>query len=155
MTPAETAGLLAAAAAYDQRTVGITDVAAWHKAIGHLNHTDAVTAVARYYALNRDRIMPSDVHAGVLAIRNDRATQRHSEALAIPSRFETDDDRDLRLQRGMATCRDILSPILDRLAAERTAHQAQLTEADQKLEIARIRARQIHRDRQHMERQAA
>jgi hypothetical protein len=150
VTPAETARLLAAAAAYDRRTVGDMDVVAWHKAIGHLDAADSLEAVARHYATSREWIMPADVSAGVQAIRNERAATRHSEALALPSRFEADSDRDLRLQRGLVRCRDVIEPIVERLQAKRDDQPK--TEADQRLEVARRRAKQIRRDREMAER---
>lgn len=101
MTPAETARVLAACASFDQRTVGEFDVVAWHKAIGHLDFTDAVEAVARYYTRTRQRIMPSDVVDGVKEIRNERAQQAHHEILTLPSRFEADPERDARISRGV------------------------------------------------------
>ena len=135
MTPADIARLLAACAAYDRRTVGEMDIIAWHKAIGALDYADS-----------RDWIMPADVAAGVRAIRNDRAGQIHSEALALPSKFEDDALRDLRLARGIAHCRDVLDPILDCLRAKRDASAPDLSESDRRLMLARKRAREIHRE---------
>lgn len=146
MTPADIARLLAACAAYDRRTVGEMDIIAWHKAIGALDYADSLEAVARHYANSRDWIMPADVAAGVRAIRNDRAGQIHSEALALPSKFEDDALRDLRLARGIAHCRDVLDPILDCLRAKRDASAPDLSESDRRLMLARKRAREIHRE---------
>lgn len=101
MTPAETTRVLAACASFDQRTVGEFDTMAWHKAIGNLDFTDAVEAVARYYTRTRQRIMPSDVVEGVREIRNERAQRAHHEILALPSRFEPDPERDQRIERGV------------------------------------------------------
>jgi hypothetical protein len=101
MTPAETTRVLAACASFDQRTVGDFDTMAWHKAIGNLDFTDAVEAVARYYTHTRQRIMPSDVVEGVKQIRNERAQQAHHEILALPSRFEPDPERDQRIEQGV------------------------------------------------------
>lgn len=146
MTPAETARLLAAAAAFDRRTIGEMDVAAWHKAIGALDFVDSVEAVAQHYATTRDWIMPSDVAAGVRSIRNRRAEATHSEALALPSKFEPDVLRDVRVSRGAAQCRDVLRPILERLQAERDAERGEVSESDQKLNLARQRAREMRRE---------
>lgn len=148
MTPADTARLLAACAAYDRRTVGEMDIAAWHKAIGHLDYTDALEAVAQHYANSREWIMPADVHAGVLTIRNERASKKHSEALALPSRFEDDVTRDVRMERGLAQCRAVVDEIVDRLRQQREADSPALSDADRKLALARKRAREIHRERE-------
>jgi hypothetical protein len=147
VTPAETARLLAAAQAFDRRTVGEMDVIAWHKAIGALDFTDAVEAVARHYAESRDWIMPSDVAAGVRAIRNERASQVHHEVRELPSRFEDDVTRDIRLKAGLTHCRNVLQPILDRLQAARDSQDGELSESDQRLNLARQRAREYRRDR--------
>jgi hypothetical protein len=74
MTPAETAKLLAFAAAYDQRTIGETDVLAWHYIIGHRQLADALEAVKQYYAKHRERIMPADVNKLCREIGNERWT---------------------------------------------------------------------------------
>lgn len=112
MTPAEMTEVLAACSAYDSRTVGIVDVAAWHKAIGHLDQADALDAVAHHYGTSRDRIMPADINDGCKRIRNERASKRHSEVLAIPSKFELDDIRDDRLRRGV---RNVIESIVRKM----------------------------------------
>lgn len=71
MTPGDIARLLALLAAYDQRTVGETDVAAWLLIIGDLEVDRAQAAVVDYernrrVALGR-RMIPGDVIAYVRA----------------------------------------------------------------------------------------
>jgi hypothetical protein len=61
MKPAETARVLASAAAYDQRTVGTADVAAWHAALSGVDFDDARSAVVQHYQHHRERIMPADI----------------------------------------------------------------------------------------------
>lgn len=61
MTPGDVINLLTLAAAYDQRTVGEADVAAWHQALFKLDKDEAEAAVIDYYQKNRERIMPADV----------------------------------------------------------------------------------------------
>lgn len=66
--------VLAKASCYDQ-TFARPDpaiAAAWHEAIGHLDPTDALAAVADHYANQTRRLMPADVIAGVRRIRGDR-----------------------------------------------------------------------------------
>lgn len=124
MTPAETARVLAKCAAYDQRTVGEADVMAWHENIGDLDYGDAMEAVRRHYRESTERIMPAHVRQSCRAIRNERRRLETHEARALPGRFEDDAIRDLRINRGMATCAEVLGPILARLAERREEHRA-------------------------------
>jgi hypothetical protein len=101
MSPEETAVLLAKCASVDQRTVGRADVLSWHELVGHLPLADALEAVKRWYSNRRDRIMPSDVIDGARAIGNERAQSQPHEIRALPSRFEADQVRDQRIQRGV------------------------------------------------------
>jgi hypothetical protein len=59
--PAETARVLAAAASFDQRTVGQSDIAAWHAALSELEFADARDAVVRHYRATSERVMPVHV----------------------------------------------------------------------------------------------
>lgn len=72
MTPAETAELLALAAAYDQRTVGEFDVGAWHELLRDTDQGDARTAVLDHYRVHRERVMPADVLHRIAAQRLSR-----------------------------------------------------------------------------------
>lgn len=71
MSKAEVALLLAAIAAYDQRTIGDADVEAWHAAARYANWDSggAKRAVMAYYAEATRRIMPADITAGIRAHR--------------------------------------------------------------------------------------
>lgn len=53
--------LLSVAAAYDQRTVGNSDIAAWTLALGDLDFDRARDAVVAHYREQTRRIMPADV----------------------------------------------------------------------------------------------
>jgi hypothetical protein len=77
MTRAEIAELLSMCAAFDRRTVGRADVAAWQQVLGDLDAADARQAVAEYYADHRDWIMPADIRQRVRAIRTARITAAH------------------------------------------------------------------------------
>jgi hypothetical protein len=107
MTPAETAMVLTKASAFDLRTVGETDVLAWHEVLGDLDFADALEAVARYYAEQTDRLMPAHVRRLALAIDRDRRkAQREAEereALAIeaadPTRRNRSEEVDVLLAR--------------------------------------------------------
>jgi hypothetical protein len=72
MTPSETAKLLAYCAAFDRRTVGKADVAAWHKLLGRYAYEDAETAVNEHYSAEHRWIMPADILRGIRRIRAQR-----------------------------------------------------------------------------------
>jgi hypothetical protein len=76
MTIEEAGQLLALAALYDNRKVGVPDVMAWHRAIGDLPYPDAETAVVDHYGSeSTERIMPGHVRRRVKAMRADRITR--------------------------------------------------------------------------------
>lgn len=72
MTIEEAIDVLTAAAAFDRRTVGKADAAAWHAALGDLPFEDAQSAVVAHYRDSREWIMPSDIRRRVKALRADR-----------------------------------------------------------------------------------
>lgn len=72
MKHSETALLLAMCAAYDQRTIGETDVSAWQAALHDIDLGDARAAVVAWYQRTRDRIAVSDVRGGVRQLRTAR-----------------------------------------------------------------------------------
>jgi len=87
MTHGDTARILAKAAAFDQRTIGESDVLAWHEAIGDLDAADSLAAVARFYATVVDRrIMPGDVRVLAGEIQRER---RRVSRLAIEAAEES------------------------------------------------------------------
>ena len=61
MNRADAARLLALAAAYDCRTVGETDVAAWHLALDGLDPERCKAAIVRHYRESTDRVMPAHI----------------------------------------------------------------------------------------------
>lgn len=72
MLPSQVAELLAMSSAFDSRTIGPADVAAWHAVIGDLDLDDAKAALIGWYAEHHERVMPADIRAGVKRIRRDR-----------------------------------------------------------------------------------
>lgn len=107
MTPAETAAVLAKAAAYDRRTVGRADVAAWHEALADVDMPDALAAVTAHYRDSTDWLQPAHIRQRVRDARRARqGRDRAAAPLALPSRFETDAERDARVARGVRACRD-------------------------------------------------
>jgi len=120
MTPEDVIDVLAKAAAFDQRTVGQADVLAWHEILQRLERDDALAAVTRHYAESRERLMPADVLRHARSVREDRrGREKAAEPLALPSRYETDEERNLRIKEGVAQCRDVLQPVMDMLAEKR------------------------------------
>jgi hypothetical protein len=111
MTPGEAARLLSACAMFDYRPIEEADGLAWHHVIGDLDFDDAMEAVRRHYAESTDRMMPAHVRAGVKAIRTERRRMEPSEALALPSKFEDDMNRQVRMEAGAAQVRDVLAAL--------------------------------------------
>jgi hypothetical protein len=72
LTPEQTVDLLTLVQSFDRRTVGKTDVAAWHLAVGDLSFGDSQDAVIGHYQDSRDWIMPADVRRRVKAARAER-----------------------------------------------------------------------------------
>ena len=141
MTRSEMAMLLGLMAARDSRKVDEIMVTTWMEDCGDLGLDDARRAVSAWYRNTRERMMPADLRAGVKAIREERdRLERKHEVLALPSRFEPDDVRAMRVKEGVAQCRDVLGPILARLKAG-TEQPAGLSPADQIRERAIQRAR--------------
>jgi hypothetical protein len=139
MNRQETAQVLAKCAAFDQRTVGGADVIAWHEVIGRLDFGDALGAVTRHYSETNHRAMPADILAHGRRIRDERTRSPH-EIRALPSRFETDEERAERTARGLATVGSVLQPIIARLEAVRDEIAA--TPADERRQRAIKRARE-------------
>lgn len=85
MTPSETATVLAKCAAYDARTIGEADVAAWHEIIGHLHVTHCLEAVAIHYREHTTRAMPADIRklATDIQARQRAALNRHARQRQI------------------------------------------------------------------------
>jgi hypothetical protein len=140
MTRAEVATLLTLAAARDRRTIGQADVAAWFEDLGDLNYADAREALGDHFRESTDWLMPAHIRTRVRIIRDRR---RHPvEVRELPSRFEDDEDRRLRVFAGIAECAQALGITRERRAQVTTAMEGELSPSD------RIRQRAIERARQ-------
>jgi hypothetical protein len=139
MTPAEVAKVLTKASAYDLRTVGQADVIAWHEALSDIELADALEAVARHFRLSTDRLMPAHVRQLVRDIRDERLRANHHEIRQLPSRFEPDSDRSLRVSAGVAMCGEILRPLFAELARRRA--EADIDPVNEARARAIVRAR--------------
>jgi len=113
--------VLTKAAAYDQRTIGEADVLAWHEILAPYDLADALEAVTRHYRDSTERVMPAQLRKLTNIVRDERHRREvgRSDALALPSRFEDDVTRDLRVQQGLAQCRDVLAAVMKRLGQKR------------------------------------
>src|SRR6266498_864439 len=125
MTPGDVARVLTKAAAYDQRTIGEADVLAWHEILAPYELVDALEAVTRHYRDSTERVMPAQLRKLTITTRDERHSRElgRSGALALPSRFEDDVTRDLRVQQGLAQCRDVLAAVMKRLGQKRNERQ--------------------------------
>lgn len=92
MTPAETARVLTKAAAFDNRTIGETDVAAWHEILGYLDVRDCLTAITTHYSEQRDRAMPADIRRLAIGIRDDRQRRERQAIEPAPVNHERSED---------------------------------------------------------------
>ncbi|HEY6117149.1 MAG TPA: hypothetical protein VI172_14450 [Candidatus Dormibacteraeota bacterium] len=101
--------LLAFAGTYDYRKTGDADVEAWYLAIGDLDIEDAKQAVVMHYRNTDQRMMPFHVRQGVKAIRDERRRAEKHTNRELPSPFERDINRQVRMEAGAATVREVLA----------------------------------------------
>jgi hypothetical protein len=87
MTKSETAKLLTLIAAFDRRTIGDTDVEAWHLVLADLTAEDCAEAVRQHFTENTTWLMPAEVRRLATAAARRRigsqkeaARQRQIEA---------------------------------------------------------------------------
>lgn len=100
ITPGGAARILAKASAYDQRTVGDSDIAAWHEALNladpPITLDDALAAVARWHVENVDdrRIRIAHVIQGAQRIAYRRAGAERAARLAEQAEIEAAETED-------------------------------------------------------------
>jgi hypothetical protein len=87
MIPSQTATLLALIAGYDQRTVGESDVIAWHAALHDLDITTCRDAVITHYRNTDHRITPAQIRYLTRALRNNPAPARATDTAADPAQW--------------------------------------------------------------------
>jgi len=122
--------VLAKCAAYDGRTIGEADAMAWREVLHDIELIDALTAVTRHHRESTDWAMPAHVRRHALAIRDERRRRdrTRNEALALPSRFEADEQRDARIAARIAACR---------AAIRKPSHAAPATDEPSALDVLR------------------
>lgn len=96
MTLGDVARVLAKAAAFDSRSIGEADVAAWFDVIGRLDYADCLEAVRLHYSEQTTRIMPADVKKLAVGIRDQRESKQRTleRRLAIEAGPTTADRSD-------------------------------------------------------------
>lgn len=149
MNRSETALLLGAIAARDQRTVGETDVLAWHEDLGDLPFEDCRAAVSRHFRDSTDRIMPAHIRRQVRIIRDERRASEAVKALP-PGRFEDDPERVERIARNAAKVRAVIEAIVaKRSIPDADAGQGEPSHSDKVHTAAldRARAEKLNRGR--------
>lgn len=77
----DTAKVLAKAAAFDRRTVGESDILAWHQAISDLDPLDALDAVTAHYQHETRWLMPADVRGHAEEASKRRAASKRQRLL--------------------------------------------------------------------------
>jgi hypothetical protein len=70
----EVAQLLTLISTFDRRTVGQTDVEAWHLLLAKTAYDDAQQAALNHISTEHRWLTPADILCGVKAIRSDRAS---------------------------------------------------------------------------------
>lgn len=93
MNRAEIAELLTVIATLDRRTLGESDVIAWHGTLGDLRAQECKDAAVRHYAESTDWLMPAHIRRRVLASRQDSAMRQAIEGrddlVPMPEWFHT------------------------------------------------------------------
>lgn len=107
--------LLAFAGTYDYRKTGDADVEAWYLAVGDVDFEDAKQAVVTHYRNTDQRMMPFHLRQGVKAIREERKRVEKHANRELPSPFEYDINRQVRMEAGAATAREVLARLTQHL----------------------------------------
>lgn len=123
MKPGDVARVLAKCNLLDRRfgEPSVEEAAAWYEVLHDLDGDDALAAVTRHYRVSRDQIMPADIRRHVAEIQAERRRRQPSPYCALPSRFENDPERKIRIAHGTATLRQVLGRIADHMATQRPA----------------------------------
>lgn len=154
MTLDEIGALLGMLAAYDGRNVGEADVMVWGRQMDGLDFHDAIEAVHQHYAETNEWAKPSHIRTLAERMRNARNKrpdvpvpgcyepdehERHrlladdSGPRALPSRYETDADRDARKRSNLKELRRIAELAAAKFSMDRelqkAAHAAALEDA--------------------------
>jgi hypothetical protein len=113
--------LLSVAAAYDQRTVGNADIAAWTLALGELDFDRARDAVVAHYREQTRRIMPADVRQHARSAPHPPPFAELSAASPEPPNQEYLRARDQMIEATKARDTRAMAPAASRNAGDRAA----------------------------------
>lgn len=100
--------VLAAAAAFDKRTVGEADAVAWADALHHLEPADCIRAVGDHYARTNEYLMPHHIRVRVREIireRQDKAAAERGLPTGPPASVETRAEVRARVAREVAAAK--------------------------------------------------
>lgn len=121
MTRDQIIDLLSVAAAFDQRTVGEADVAAWSATLTGLDFTRAREAIIAHYREHSKRVMPADIRQHIRTALRPELTP----VAALPQGSPQPPNNDyLKAKDAMiaaATARDLHAMAPDPRAGERAA----------------------------------
>jgi hypothetical protein len=145
MRLAETQTLLDEIARYDGRTWAPGSKEAWHAILGRYPVGDAIQSVHEHYAINEKRVMPANIRARCIQIRDvrDASERRALEAPTAPVVTEVGREAQREIARivGRVAARteaayrptppDVTSP---------TDPTSDITEAARREQMARLRA---------------
>jgi hypothetical protein len=142
---AETHDLLTFVAVFDNRRFDDANVWAWQLVLADLPFTECHTAVGRHFTASTEYLMPAHIRQLVKVIR-DEQRQGTAAPLALPSKFEPDVERNLRIKRGVAQCCEVLEPLMRELERRRAAEAGTLTPEEEIRSKAIERARRERRE---------
>lgn len=144
MNLAETHDLLVFVAMFDNRRFDDANVAAWQLILADLPSVECHTAVSRHFATSTEYLMPAHIRTLVKVIRDEQRPK--SAPIALPSRFEPDVERNLRIKRGVAQCREVIGPLMREIERRRAAEAPEPTEDEERRNRALERARRERRE---------
>lgn len=110
MNRAETARLLAAIAAFNNRTIGEADVEAWQSVLPDVTLTDAMEAVRQHYAENTEWLMPAHVRHLVRDIHREREALARSTGWA-PGQAGVPKDQAMPEVSGPVAAGELTAPV--------------------------------------------
>jgi len=114
LTPADAAELLALAATFDRRTVGVTDAAAWADALYDLEPADCADAVRLHYRESTAWIMPGHVRQRVSYLKNARADKLHDLELRREIEAGREVDRERVREVALEVIHDVRSVLSEK-----------------------------------------
>lgn len=121
MTPGDVSRVYAYCALLDNRKLpdgeeGERVIMAWYSILRAADRDDALEAARRHYSETTDYLTVPHIMAGIRRIAAERRRAVPHETRQLPSRFESDASRQAIQSSGAGAVREVLGPILKRLA---------------------------------------